>query len=638
MSNEQQVTNKKKIKGIEAKHITYCTDQFGKFTDAHFVKERIHFEDGTTANNLRMWENYQRPFWITSKGMRNHKEKKDYEYERNLVKYMSTQIDMKRKISKILGDYSARSLRQLARSPYLYGSDVSSTCYLKHDYQERYPGLISLNTVAGGDIETNVYEAENDGQIICMSVTHKNKAFLAYLKRWVSDIEDPVKETLEQAQKEEVLSHLIKERGLDIEVMVVETPVDIIIECFKRLHTWKPDFFAFWNISFDIGRILKTLEHYGVNPADVFSDPSVPKNYRYFHFKIDEPMTTTASGVTKSKGPEDQWHWITAPSSFQCIDSMSTYRVTRLAKGRDPNYRLESILRKELNIDKSTTIKNDKDLEDFIEGFNKQLVDRPGGVITKYIKNVGSNEWVPVDDFILNDNFTYGDSIRYVMEFGKLTFKETAHLGGIDWHREMQTKHKIKYGLYNIIDSIRLEQLDEQVNDLGRSISLFSKASDYKNFSSNPKRLCDDMHFWYLNRPDPCVIGSSSDQMVHELDQYVIGHNDWIVTLPSYMAGPNGLQCVKDLPNYKTLIFCHIADLDIVSTYPNVSQILNIARETCVMEFSMMEGISEHHRREVGVNLTGGRVNAIEITQKIMGAPKMDTLLEKFINTYKNPK
>ncbi|MFO5890478.1 hypothetical protein ACLBSJ_32170, partial [Klebsiella pneumoniae] len=78
--------------------------------------------------------------------------------------------------------------------------------------------------------------------------------------------------------------------------------------------------------------------------------------------------------------------------------------------------------------------------------------------------------------------------------------------------------------------------------------------------------------------------------------------------------------------------------IDLESTYPNVSQILNIARETCVMEYSMMEGISEHHRREVGVNLTGGRVNAIEITQKIMGAPKMDTLLEKFINTYKNPK
>ncbi|MFO5615168.1 hypothetical protein ACLBQC_31910, partial [Klebsiella pneumoniae] len=54
------------------------------------------------------------------------------------------------------------------------------------------------------------------------------------------------------------------------------------------------------------------------------------------------------------------------------------------------------------------------------------MVDRSGGVITKYIKNVGSNEWVPVDDFILNDNFTYGDSIRYVMEFGKISYKNTA--------------------------------------------------------------------------------------------------------------------------------------------------------------------------------------------------------------------
>ncbi|MFO5855235.1 hypothetical protein, partial [Klebsiella pneumoniae] len=65
--------------------------------------------------------------------------------------------------------------------------------------------------------------AGNDAQIICMSVTHKNKAFLAYLKRWVSDIEDPVKETLEQAQKEEVLSHLIKEPGLYIERSFVST-------------------------------------------------------------------------------------------------------------------------------------------------------------------------------------------------------------------------------------------------------------------------------------------------------------------------------------------------------------------------------------------------------------------------------
>lgn len=43
-----------------------------------------------------------------------------------------------------------------------------------------------------------------------------------------------------------------------------------------------------------------------------------------------------------------------------------------------------------------------------------------------------------------------------------------------------------------------------------------------------------------------------------------------------------------------------------------------------------MEGITEHHRREVGVNLTGGRVNAVEICQKILGAPTLDELLQEF--------
>lgn len=100
------------------------------------------------------------------------------------------------------------------------------------------------------------------------------------------------------------------------------------------------------------------------------------------------------------------------------------------------------------------------------------------------------------------------------------------------------------------------------------------------------------------------------------------------------MAGPTGLKCVQEFPDYKTLVFAHVADLDIVSTYPNVSQLLNIARETCVMEFSRMEGITEHHRREVGVNLTGGRVNSVEICQKILGAPTLDELLTDFVASH----
>ena len=45
-----------------------------------------------------------------------------------------------------------------------------------------------------------------------------------------------------------------------------------------------------------------------------------------------------------------------------------------------------------------------------------------------------------------------------------------------------------------------------------------------------------------------------------------------------------------------------------------------------------MKGVSEHHRREAGVNLTAGKVNSIELTQKIMGAPRMDDMLLAFMS------
>lgn len=97
------------------------------------------------------------------------------------------------------------------------------------------------------------------------------------------------------------------------------------------------------------------------------------------------------------------------------------------------------------------------------------------------------------------------------------------------------------------------------------------------------------------------------------------------------MAAAEGMSCVEEMRDYLTLIFTHVADLDIVSTYPNVSQILNIARETTVMEFCQIQGITEALRREFGVNLTGGRVNAIEMSQKILNAPTMDKLLEAYL-------
>lgn len=577
-----------KVKGIEVKHITHVVAKDRK-NDLHVVKEVVHYEDGTKEPRLKFIENYKRPFWVTQKGRQNHKDKKDFEYARNLDKYMCTQAELNEQIQLKINGFVKQGWvnpRVTAQSPFLYGADVGSVSCLKYEYRQAYPDLITPNTVAGGDIETNVYEDENDGQIICMSVTFKDKAYIAYLKRWVSDIKDPIQATKDEIESLPEVKALFEGRNIKLEIEIVETPANIVINCIKRLHDWKPDFFSFWNIDFDMTRILDCLEYHGIDPADVFSDPSVPKQYKYFRYKRDGGGNISASGVNKTKDPADQWHWVFTPASFQPVDAMSTYRLTRLAAGKAASYSLDYILEKELAEDHSYDVKDRNTIDSLNKDLERFTSKRPGSYPYFYVSNpsediietveVGIDEttgtiltdeisepvWKEVNSLEYNENYFDGYRIRFVLDYGKLKFPEVDRLTGIEWHREMQTKHKIKYGVYNLVDSIRLEQLDEHIDDLASNITLYSKYSDYQNFNSNPKKLCDDMHFWFLERPDPCVMATSSNEMVTPIDKHVVTANNWIVTLPSFMMSPSGLNLVKEFPNYNTYVYAHIADLD----------------------------------------------------------------------------
>lgn len=484
--------NPEDLVGIEPKHVTYVTDQTGSNHDALFVKEVYHTKDGKRYPRLKMVEDYKRPFWVTTEGRRNHNDKKDYEFVANTRKYTSTQIDLGRSVVNVLKDFGRGPnppIKYLARSPYLYGVDVTSACLIKNDYREQYPDLFSFNTIAGGDIETNVHS--KDGEIICMSVTMKERAVLYYLKSWIADIEDPVAKTHEAAEKH--IGDTLRKRNVKLDVYVVDSPAKIVMGIVEHLNKWKPDFFTFWNMDFDITNMIRALLDEGIAPKDVFSDPSVPDRYKYFDYRKGQAQKVTASGKTMSINIEDRWSWATHPACWQFIDSLPVYRILRLAAGKDSSYALDYILNKELGI-------------------------------------------------------------------SKLKFEATQHLTGLRWHEVMQKDYKIEYGVYNVFDSMTLEMLDEKTNDLASSISLTSKSSEYRNFNSNPKRLCDDMHFWYLDQNPPMVIASSSDQQAEEYDPLVVGHNDWIVTLPSYMAAPNGLECIEELPGYTTGLWAHVAD------------------------------------------------------------------------------
>lgn len=63
-----------------------------------------------------------------------------------------------------------------------------------------------------------------------------------------------------------------------------------------------------------------------------------------------------------------------------------------------------------------------------------------------------------------------------------------------------------------------------------------------------------------------------------------------------------------------------------------MSQILNVGRETLVMEFSMIQNISESVRRSFGVNLICGETNAVELCQKTRKGVSLDCMLESYMN------
>ena len=80
-----------KIKAVECKFAVHVPSKYDQ-SDLHLVKEVIHFEDGTTKPNVKLIENYKRDFWVTKKGFRNHKSKKEREHLVKLTKFSSTQV------------------------------------------------------------------------------------------------------------------------------------------------------------------------------------------------------------------------------------------------------------------------------------------------------------------------------------------------------------------------------------------------------------------------------------------------------------------------------------------------------------------------------------------------------------------
>lgn len=542
---------KDEMVGVDCRHVTYCLAH-DKKSDLHVAKSYIHFKDGTRMPKMILRKNFEREVWVTREGYRNHKDKKEYEVEERLQRFTTPQFKLLDTIAKGLygRPFANSNYKRLASSPYLYGTDIESTCLVKKEYAVKYPDCISESAeVAVLDIETDV--VKGNSEIILITLSFKDKIITAINTNFIPRSSDPIARINSLMDKE--LGHVLKPRNANVELVLCDGPDLCCIEVFKRAHEWMPDFITIWNMDYDLPIIVDTLEQHGHDVGDILSDPSVPKEYRFYKYTEGARQKKTQSGKIMPLHWADQWHVAECPASFYFIDAACLYKRLRIAKGMEPSYALDDILH----------------------------------------KHIGT---------------------------GKLTVPELEGVEGLPWHYRMQKEFPFHYVVYNIFDCVGVELLDEKTGDISRNFCALSGDSDFKNFNKNPRRIVDDMHFFYRETKE-VIATTGSDIGDDENDEYVIGLNKWIVTLPACHMGQVGRRIIKELPTVVSLMMFHNADIDIEGTYPNVEAGANTAKETTVRELSTIEGLNEERRRELGINISGGPINAIEFCVTALDLP-----------------
>lgn len=94
-----------------------------------------------------------------------------------------------------------------------------------------------------------------------------------------------------------------------------------------------------------------------------------------------------------------------------------------------------------------------------------------------------------------------------------------------------------------------------------------------------------------------------------------------------------GQSLLEETPDIRSKYFSHVMDLDLGGAYPNGEIMMNISKETTLRELCRVVGVTERKLRRACINQTAARINAVEICQDILHAPKFEDLLEGFVSS-----
>ena len=338
---------------MESKHkVTQCLfvkhlPKGSDHKDTHFIVLKHVKEDDTFTKELKILENYQRPVWVTKPIHRKYKHKKEYEHEDRLDKIKTTQSDMPYAVCRALGkETSNYNIRNIKDSPYIYGMDVPSTAFIKEIYDIKSDNYFRAFDILNLDIEFDVTGKYNDVSIVTLSMPGLRHTFA--LRRLYKNIgnDEYVINKIKTMSLELLPDSEAKKICKVYNVTLYNNDLDLLKAVFKMVHELSPDIATFHNIVYDISRITERLEFWNVKPEDLFSDPSVPENQRYFIFKKAK-TSKEKKGKKYSIPIEEQWTTVDFPAKFMLMDNMTTYDAIRQGGGKVVGgYGLDNLLKK----------------------------------------------------------------------------------------------------------------------------------------------------------------------------------------------------------------------------------------------------------------------------------------------------
>lgn len=566
------------VAGRECKNITYATDE-AKENDCVLVKEVIHTNDGRQIPQIRIAENVKRPIYITQKQHRNHEEKKEYEERSKCQELMTTDVNMSATIQLGLGYQfvdKKKSLRQVCSSPFVYWADLTLPTYIKNQYLKKWSQFVSENRLCVIDVETNVREGR-DREPNIMSFILDDEIHFFGDKPYMDRIGKDADQVIAKKAKELLtrVPFLEKDKATGEEKWVEK---DVL-----------KDYKLFVNTCATPGQCIVMMFN---RIHERLPDLVVAWNHQFDHKCIIDQLALEG---------------IPAEDVYCHPDVPRRYRRCWF-KEDQANKKTES---------KSLTKSPADQWHVMYCMASFYCVDAM--CLFKKIRTHEGNR----------PNYKLSSILETEIGVGKLNIPGLDYTDNLGWHEKAQTDFPAEYAVYNIMDNLLITLLDKKTKDLASAFSVLAGVSMFDIFPSLPKRICNAYTFYLYDQG--LVIGSVGSAMRNEKDEEVIGTDGWIVTLPAHMNQENGLRNIlAEIPDFYSAFRGQTADADLTQAYPSATNMLNQSRETTLIELIYVNGVSEEVRRRVGVNLTAGRVNAMEIATDFFLLPDKDTVLEAF--------